>query len=101
MGEILDHGSLLFASVAALVAAMAAHSAVAVRLPVSFYTPFLILAAVYVPGLLLLASMVGGAGGAGMVFRRDYSPLLTCVAMGFAAACLPLVLAGWTAPLQV
>jgi len=34
----------------------------------------------------------------GTVFQRDYSPLLTCTAMAWSAANLPLVLASWTAP---
>ena len=33
-----------------------------------------------------------------MVFRRDYSPLLTCTAMAWAAANLPLWMAGRVVP---
>jgi len=99
MGEILDRGSLLFASLAALAATFALHAGLAVRIPLSFYTPLLILAGVYVPGLLLLAGFFGG-GGAGS-FQRDYAGLLTCIAMAFSAALLPLILAAFTAPLQV
>lgn len=101
MGEILDRGSLLYASLAALAVALVLDSSLALRIPMSFYTPLLILAGVYVPGLLLLAALVGRLGGAGTVFQRDYSPLLTCVAMAFAAVALPLILAAWTAPLSV
>ena len=97
MGEILDRGSLLFASLAALAVALVLNLSVALRVPLSFYTPLLILAGVYVPGLLVLAALIGSLGGAGTVFQRDYSPLLTCVAMAFAAAALPLILAAWTA----
>jgi hypothetical protein len=47
-------------------------------LRVSFYMPLLVLAVVYVPGVLLLSGMLGRLGGGlGSVFRRDYSPLLT------------------------
>ena len=101
MGEILDRGSLLFASLAAVAVVLVLEWSLALRLPIAFYTPLLILAGVYVPGLLLLAALVGGLGGAGTVFQRDYSALLTCVAMSFAAAVLPLILAAWTAPLSV
>ena len=62
-------------------------------LPVSFFMPLLVLAVVYVPGLLVLATLLGRLGGVGVVFQRDYSPLLTCAAMAFAAAEIPLALA--------
>ncbi len=101
MGEILDRGSLLFASLAALVAMLLLTTGLEVRLPLSFYTPLLILAGVYVPGLVLLATLFGGLGSPGSVFPRDYSPLLTCVAMAFSTALVPLILAAWAAPLSV
>ena len=37
-------------------------------------------------------------GGLGSVFQRDYSPLLTCTAMAWTAANLPLALVGWMLP---
>jgi tetratricopeptide (TPR) repeat protein len=101
MGEILDRGSLLYATLAALAVTLVLNSVVALRIPLSFYTPLLILAGVYVPGLLVLAALIGGLGGAGSVFQRDYSPLLTCIAMAFSAAVLPLILAAFTAPAEV
>ncbi len=98
MSDILDRGSLLFASVAALVAALFYRSA----LGVSFYMPLLVLAIVYVPGVLLLATLVARlSGGFGGVFRRDYSPLLTCTAMAWAAANLPVALAGFALPPRI
>jgi hypothetical protein len=93
MSGILDRGSLLFASLAALV--------ISPPLPfaVSFYTPLLILALVYVPGVLLISRLLGGLGGGfGMVFRRDYSPLLTCTAMAWAGANLPFWMAARVVP---
>jgi tetratricopeptide (TPR) repeat protein len=101
MSEILDHGSLLFASLAALCVSLLLQPALSSIVPFSFYTPLLVLAVVYVPGVLLIASLVARVGGLGSVFQRDYSPLLTCTAMAWAAANLPLVLASWTAPLPV
>ena len=95
MSAILDRGSLLFASVAALaVGFLLGHSGFAI----SFYAPLLVLAAFYVPGVLLLTKLFGGvAGGLGDTFQRDYSPLLTCSAMAWTAANLPLAVAAWFA----
>ncbi|MGD1071963.1 MAG: tetratricopeptide repeat protein [Bryobacteraceae bacterium] len=93
MSEILDRGSLLFASLAVLAISLA------LPFPFRFYTPLLILAVVYVPGVLLLVQLLGRLGGGfGMVFRRDYAPLLTCTAMAWTAANLPLWLALRVAP---
>lgn len=76
MGDILDRGSLLFASLATLAAGFA--------LPFgSFYTPLLLLAVVYVPGVLLIARAN---------FARDYAGLLTCALMAWTAAQLPVYL---------
>jgi len=92
MSAILDQGSLLFASVAVLAVSLFYKSG----LRISFYMPLLVLAIVYVPGVLLLSGAIGRLGGGlGATFRRDYSPLLTCTAMAWAAANLPLALAGW------
>ncbi|HLH19852.1 MAG TPA: tetratricopeptide repeat protein [Bryobacteraceae bacterium] len=99
MGEILDRGSLLFASIAALAAGFALRSAVA---PViSFYMPLLILAVIYVPGLLLLGTLIAHTGSLATAFQRDYSPLLTCVAMAWSAAQVPVLLAAWFAPVAL
>lgn len=98
MSDILDRGSLLFASAAVLVVSwMLAHS---IRgLSFSFYAPLLILAAVYVPGMLLISGLVGRiAGGFGSAFLRDYGPLLTCVAAAWTAANLPLLAVAWLRP---
>jgi tetratricopeptide (TPR) repeat protein len=97
MSAILDRGSLLFAS-AAVLAATLLLKFTAPSLPISFFTPLLVLAVVYVPGTLLLATLLGRLGGVGVVFQRDYSPLLTCAAMGFAAAEIPLALGASLVP---
>src|ERR1035441_9532018 len=97
MSAILDRGSLLFAS-AAVLAATLLLKFTAPWLPISFFTPLLVLAVVYVPGTLLLATLGGRLGGVGVVFQRDYSPLLTCSAMGFAAAEIPLALGALLVP---
>jgi Flp pilus assembly protein TadD len=98
IGAILDQGSLLFASLAVLAVSLFYKSG----LGISFYMPMLVLAIAYVPGVLLLSGLLARLGGGlGSVFRRDYSPLLTCTAMAWAAANLPLALAGWMLPLPV
>src|SRR5450759_1663708 len=97
MSAILDRGSLLFAS-AAVLAATLLLKFTAPGLPISFFTPLLVLAVVYGPGTLLLATLLGRLGGLGMVFQRDYSTLLTCAAMAFAAAEIPLALAASLVP---
>ena len=97
MGAILDRGSLLFASVTVLAVSLLLQSGAGQWLRFGFYVPLFILAVVYVPGVLLLGRLTGADAD----FRRDYSPLLTCAAMAWAAADLPLVLAAWTAPLPV
>ena len=102
MSGILDRGRLLFASLAALAAtAMLDMSVPGLGRFGGFYMPLLLLALVYVPGLLVLATLIGRLGGLGIVFQRDYSPMLTCAAMALAAAEFPLILAAWTAPLGV
>src|SRR5271157_1847312 len=97
MGAILDRGSLLFASAAVLAASLWLKID-APWLPFSFYAPLLVLAAVYVPGALLLSSLLARMGGAGTVFQRDYSPLLTSTAMALAAVELPLAVAARVVP---
>lgn len=102
MSAILDRGSLLFASLSVLaVSALAGLSlAPAGRwFSFSFYTPLLLLAAVYVPGVLVLSKPLAGLGGSlRTVFHRDYSSLLTCTAMAWTAANLPLMAAAWVLP---
>jgi tetratricopeptide (TPR) repeat protein len=101
MSAILDRSSLLVASLSVVAVSFALGPGAAnwIRLP--FYGPLLVLAVVYVPGVLLLCGLAGRFGGFVVSFRRDYSPLLTCTAMAWAAANLPLALAGWIAPAPV
>jgi tetratricopeptide (TPR) repeat protein len=94
MSAILDRGSLLFASVATLAATFLL-GAIGPELPIGFYTPLLVLAVFYAPGVLLLATMFG----AGAAFRRDYAPLLTCTSMALAAVEIPFALAAGVVPI--
>jgi tetratricopeptide (TPR) repeat protein len=101
MSAILDRGSLLWASLSVVAVSLVMQTAAGhwVRLP--FYGPLLVLAVAYVPGILLLCGILGRFGGFVVSFQRDYSPLLTCVAMAWSAANLPLAVAGWIAPPEV
>jgi hypothetical protein len=94
MSAILDEGSLLFASIAVLAASL-----LMPPLPISFYTPLLVLAAIYVPGTLLMTLLLGRLGAFWTVFERDYSPLLTCAAMAWTAIVIPVALAARIIPL--
>lgn len=95
MSLILDRGSLLFPVASVLILSWLLRA----RFPFSFYTPLLVLAAVYVPGVLLLSMILARTGGSlGTVFQRDYAPLFTCTAMAWSAANLPLVAAVWLLP---
>jgi len=98
LSAILDQGSLLFASMAVLAVSLLYKFG----LGIAFYLPLLALAVVYVPGVLLLSGLLARLGGGlGSVFRRDYSPLLTCTGAAWAAANLPMALAVWMLPLPV
>lgn len=88
MGAILDAGSLLFATLAVMAITLVE------RLPLSFYLPLIGLAVAYVPGILVVGRMLGGFG-VNADFRRDYAPLLTCAAMAWTVANIPLLLANW------
>ena len=97
MSAILDRGSLLWASLCVLAVTFGLGSAAGtVQLP--FYGPLLVLAVFYVPGILLLCTILGRWGGFFVSFQRDYSPMLVCAAMAWSAANVPLAIAGWFVP---
>jgi tetratricopeptide (TPR) repeat protein len=101
MSAILDRGSLLWASICVVAVSFGLQGAVAPWTRLPFYGPLLVLAVAYVPGILLLCTILGRLGGFVVSFQRDYSPMLTCTAMAWAAANLPLAIAGFVAPPQV
>src|SRR5689334_23360269 len=68
MGDILDRGSLLYASLAVIAATLLVQSGLP-NSPVNFYTPLLVLAVVYVPGVLLLVGLIGRVAGLVVAFR--------------------------------
>src|SRR5215813_12517049 len=68
----------------------------------SFFTAVLGMAILYIPCLILLVAMTGANASFGVLFRRDYGPLLTCGLMAWAAAHLPFAPAGFAlGPLQL
>ena len=84
MSEILDRGSLLFASLTALAISLIEVS----LLPggsLPFYMPLLVLAGLYVPGMLAIGRIFGYTG--------DFGSLLTCAAMAWSASQIPFVAA--------
>lgn len=62
--------------------------------PNRFYQPLLSLSIFYVPAVILLMCILGGAGGFGVVLQRSYGELATCSLMAWAAAHLPFAVAG-------
>lgn len=99
MSAILDQGSLLFASVAVISVSLLLQLTVRGSLALSLaFLPLLVIAVVYVPGTLLVTNLIARLGGLGVVFQRDYSPLLTCTAMAWAAVNLPIIAAAWIVP---
>lgn len=81
MSEILDRGSLLFVSLAALAIAFLESSLLLAGMP--FYLPLFLLAAIYVPCTLLVGRLFGQSG--------DYGTLLTCAALAWSASQIPVL----------
>ena len=94
MSAILDRGSLLFATLAALAGSLLLKF-VAPWVPLGFFGPVMMLAILYVPGTVLVSNLLGRLGAFSVVFRRDYSSLLTCTLMAYAASQIPLAIAAW------
>lgn len=58
----------------------------------SLFTALIVLAAVYVPATIFFATLLEPLGGFSTVLYRDYTSLLACACMGWAAANLPFTL---------
>src|SRR5260370_39964421 len=102
MSAILDQGSLLFASSSVIAVSLLLELSLQRVFSFSLiFVPLLALAVAYVPVTLLLTALLAQLGGAGMVFQRDYSPLLTCAAMAWVTVNIPIVIAGWILPLPL
>jgi hypothetical protein len=101
MSDILDRGSLLFAGLAVVCVSLLFNWRAPNGPSFGFLTPLLLLALVYVPGVLVLSNLLGRLGSLRVVFQRDYAPLLACTAMGWAAAVLPVAVVVGTVPMLV
>ncbi|MGA3188105.1 MAG: tetratricopeptide repeat protein [Bryobacteraceae bacterium] len=106
ISRILDRGRLWFAVVTALGASILlsfgalgvfrprtiVEHAVGSWLGYSLLAPLVTIVVVFVPAVIFLRA-AGGFGGFGVLMRSDYSSLLMCVLMAWAAAYLPIALA--------
>ncbi|NNE65657.1 MAG: tetratricopeptide repeat protein [Pyrinomonadaceae bacterium] len=61
----------------------------------SFINPIIVLSIFYFPLTIILASVLGRLGNAGVVVRRDYATFSTCGLFAWTAAHLPFVIAGF------
>jgi lipoprotein NlpI len=93
LSTILDSGSLGLAALAAILASFAFEKSFGLAA-----TGLVLLVVVFVPACIALISVLDHLGSLGVVLRRDYSPLLVCTLMCWAAANLPAAIAGFLAP---
>lgn len=119
IGGFMDSGSILYGIAAVLLVAFLLQMSLGVPLPeirpsdplpagtpphlrpestYSVFSPIVVLAMFYAPAVLLAITLIAGLGSARWVFERDYSSLLTCASMAWAAAHLPVALALFVTP---
>ena len=88
LSTILDSGSLGLAIVAAILSGFASEKSFGPTI-----TGVVLVALVFVPACIAIISVWDHLGSLGVVLRRDYSPLLVCILMCWAAANLPAAIA--------
>jgi len=93
LNTILDSGSLGLAILAAALAGFASEKSVGPAV-----TGLVLVALVFVPACVAIISVWDHLGSVGVVLRRDYSPLLVCTLMCWAAANIPGAVARFLAP---
>ena len=93
LNTILDSGSLGLAILAAALAGFASEKSVGPSV-----TGLILVALVFVPACVAIISVWDHLGSVGVVLRRDYSPLLVCTLMCWAAANIPGAIARFLAP---
>lgn len=91
MSEILDQGRL---SVALAIAVAAGLLFAGLALSPIFLSMAL-LAAVFVPIAVIVVNKLEGTGSAGVVLPRDYTPMLVCHVMAYAAVLFPVAAFEW------
>lgn len=82
MSRIMDEGRFLFA--------LAIAAGVSLLLPASLFLILAMLAFAFVPAVIVTVNLLDSLGGTGVIFRRDYMPVLVCTLMAWAAAFLPV-----------
>jgi tetratricopeptide (TPR) repeat protein len=93
LSTILDSGSLALAVAAAALATFGLEKSAGGTI-----TALVLLALLFVPACIAIISVWDHLGSLDVVLRRDYSPLLVCILMCWAAAVLPAALAGFMVP---
>jgi tetratricopeptide (TPR) repeat protein len=93
LSTILDSGSLGLAVVAAFLVSFGMGRSVR-----GGVTELALLAVLFVPACIAIIALWDRLGSLSVVLRRDYSPLLVCILMCWAAAELPGAIAGFVAP---
>src|SRR5579864_1072000 len=93
LSTILDSGSLGLALLVAVLASLAFEQSIRPGI-----TGLVLLALVFVPACIAIISVWDHLGSLGVVLRRDYSPLLVCILMCWAAATLPAAIVGFIVP---
>ena len=93
LSTILDSGSLALAVMAAALATFALEKSAG-----GTVTALVLLALLFVPAGIAIISVWDHLGSLDVVLRRDYSPLLVCILMCWAAAVLPAAMAGFVVP---
>ena len=96
LSTILDSGSLGLAVVAAALANLALERSIR-----DSVTGLVLVALLFVPACIAMISVWDHLGSLGVVLHRDYSPLVVCTLMCWAAASLPGAIAGFVAPALV
>ncbi len=93
LSTILDSGSLGLAIVAAALAGFASEKSAGPTV-----TGLVLVALLFVPACVAIISVWDHLGSLSVVLRRDYSPLLVCTLMCWAAANLPGAIALFIVP---
>jgi tetratricopeptide (TPR) repeat protein len=93
LSTILDSGSLGLALVAAFLVSFGAERSFRDSI-----TPVVLVALLFVPVCAAMIALWDHLGSLDVVLRRDYSPLLVCILMCWAAADLPAAILSFIAP---
>jgi tetratricopeptide (TPR) repeat protein len=96
LSTILDSGSLGLAVLAAFLVSFAAERSFRDSI-----TPLVLVALLFVPVCIAIIALWDHLGSLDVVLRRDYSPLLVCTLMAWAAAALPAAILSFIAPPSV